>query len=122
MTRFALSLLIVMATANAAVAEWQMYRKDNKVIASFNYRSFAQFRNQPSVWVRWHYVSPKNGLGGKKIQFTADCPKHRLYEISAVPYDHDGNFLAENRHYDAPQEYPLKNDPLNKATFKILCR
>lgn len=122
MIRVALSLVLVIATANAAAAEWQLYRKDNKVTASVNYHSFASFRNKPSVWVRWHYESPKNGVGGRKIQFTADCPGHRLYEISAVPYDKDGNYLAEDRHYDAPKEYPLKKGSLNAATYRLLCR
>ena len=122
MIRLALALLIVMATTVQATANWQVYREDETVIASFNYLTFAPFRNQPSVWTKWHNVSQKARYGGKKIQFTADCAKHRLFEINSVPYDHEGNFLAENPRYDSPKEYPLKHNDLNKATYRLLCK
>ncbi len=114
-------VLIVMATSSLALANWQLYHKTDKVVASFDYLTFAPFRNQPSVWVRWHYVTPRNAIGGMKIHFTAECRKHQLFEIANVPYDRNGNFLSENRHEDTPKEYPLQ-DPLNSATYKLLCR
>jgi len=122
MIRLALALLIVMATTVQAAANWRVYREDETVIASFNYLSFASFHNQPSVWVKWHNVSKKARYGGTKIQFTANCANHRLFEINSVPYDHEGNFLAENPHYDSPKEYPLKHNDLNKATYRLLCK
>ncbi len=122
MIRHTLALLIVLAISAQAVADWQVYHKDNKVIASFDYVSFVQFRNQPSVWVRWHNVSKKALYGGRKIQFTADCANHRLCEIKSIPYNHDGNFLAEKPLYDSPKEYPLRNSDLNEATYRLLCK
>ena len=120
MIRLALALLTVLATQ--AVAYWQVYHEDDKVIASYDYVTFATFRSQPSVWVRWHNVSKKAKYAGKKIQFTADCTNHRMYEIDSVPYDHDGNFLAEKPMYDSPKEYALRNSDLNEATYRLLCK
>jgi hypothetical protein len=117
-----LALLIVLATTAQAVADWQVYREGNNVIASFDYLTFAPFRNQPSVWVRWHNVSQKARYGGRKIQFTANCANHRLFEIDSVPYDHNGQFLAENPSYDSPKEYPLDHNDLNVATYRLLCK
>jgi hypothetical protein len=122
MIRIALALLIVLAISSSAVANWQVYSKKDKIIASLDYVTFASFRNQPSVWVRWHNVSKKARYGGRKIQFTADCASHRLFEINSVPYDHAGIFLAGNPMYDSPKEYPLKNNDLNKATYRLLCK
>lgn len=122
MIRLTFVLLIVLMTSAQAVADWQVYHKYDKVIASFDYVSFAQFRNQPSVWVRWHNVSKKAQYGGRKIQFTADCANHRLFEIKSIPYNHDGSFLAEKPMYDSPKEYPLRNSDLNEATYRLLCK
>jgi len=122
MRRISLALLMVLATTAQSVAFWQIYREDGKVVASYDYVTFATFRNQPSVWVKWHNVSKKTMYGGTKIQFTADCAKHRLFEINSVPYDHDGNFLAEQPLYNSPREYPLKHNNLNEATYRLLCK
>lgn len=122
MIRHTLALLIVLATSAQAVADWQVYHENDKIIASFDYVTFAPFHNQPSVWVRWHNESKTAQYGGRKIQFTADCANHRLFEIDSVPYDHDGNFLAEKPMYDSPKEYPLRNSDLNEATYRLLCK
>jgi len=122
MMRLALALIIVLATTAQAVANWQLYSKDENVIASFDYLSFAPYRNQPSVWVKWYNVSKSALYGGLKIQFTADCANHRLYEISLIPYDHNGKYLAETSSYNSPKEYPLDHNDLHQATYKLLCR
>ena len=121
MVRLALALVIVLSTTAQAVANWQVYREDDEVIASYDYVSFAPFHNQPSVWVKWYNVSPKAPYGGIKIQFTADCANHRLFEINSVPFDHDGNYLAESPSYDSPKEYPVSHNDLSEATYKLLC-
>lgn len=122
MKHLALAVLIVATAASTAFAEWQLYREGEGVIASFNLDSFAPFQGKPSVWVRWQYVAPRDGVGGMKIQFMADCAAHKLYEIAADPYDPDGNYLASNRYYDAPKEFPVTPDSLNGATYQLLCR
>lgn len=122
MIRLALGVLIILATTAQAMANWQLYRENDEVIATYDYVSFAPFRNQPSVWVKWYNVSQNAKYGGLKIQFTADCENHRLFEINLVPYDHEGNFLAESPSYDTPKEYPLNHNDLNEATYKLLCR
>jgi hypothetical protein len=121
MVRLVLAVLMILTTSGAAFAQWQLYRENKQITASFKYQSFARFRNKPSVWVRWHYNSPGGKYGGKLIQFTADCKEHKLFEISVIPYDHDGDFLGENRHNDAPIEYRLKKGSLNSATYRLLC-
>ncbi|WP_298266795.1 hypothetical protein [Geobacter sp.] len=122
MKRLGLSVFLLAAATGTAFADWQLYRKDKAVVASFDILSFASFRHQPSVWVRWHYVTPRKGVAGIKIHFTANCSKHRLYEIATLPYDTDGNYLADNEHPDTPREYPLRHNSLNKATYELLCR
>jgi hypothetical protein len=122
MIRLVLALLIVLASTAQVTANWQEYRKDAKVIAAYDYVSFATFRNQASVWVRWHNLSKKEKYGGRKLQFTADCAHHRLFEINSVPYDHDGNFLVEQPRYNSPKEYPLSHNDLNIATYRLLCK
>jgi hypothetical protein len=122
MIRPVLALLIVMMAAGTAFAEWQLYREDTKVTASFDIASFAPFRGKPSVWVRWNYVTPRNGIGGKKIQFAADCAAHKLFEIASNPYDPKGNYLTWSRNYDKPKEYATTPGSLNEATYKLLCR
>lgn len=122
MIRAALALLIVLAAASAALAEWQLYREDTQIIASYDYATFAPFRGKPSLWVRWHYVAPRNGVGGMKIQFTADCAARRLYAIASNPYDAAGNYLASEQNYDNPKEYPMTPGSLDEATYNLLCR
>ncbi len=122
MTRFSLAVIVILATNSIANGAWQRYWQDTRVTAAYRIGSFATFRDHPSVWVRWHYRTHGEKYAGKMIQFTADCAKRRLYEISAIPYDHDGNYLGENRHYDAPMEYPLREGTLNGATYRLLCR
>ena len=122
MTRLAIALLIALAGPAPAFANWQVYHEDDRIIASFDYVTFAPFRNQPSVWVRWHNVSKKDEFGGRKIQFAADCEKQRLFEINSIPYDHKGNFLEARPHFDSPQEYRLRHNKLNEATYRLLCR
>ncbi len=122
MNRLFLAFLIVAVSAGVALAEWQRYKQGKDIVASYNIATFAPFRDKPSVWVRWHYVTPRNGLGGKKLQFTADCSAHKLFEIAANPYDPGGNFLAAQKHYDSPKEYPVTPGSLNEATYKLLCR
>jgi len=122
MSRLVLALAIIMTTCTTSFAEWQLYHQDSSIIASYNYDSFAPFRGNPSAWVRWHYVSPRDGMGGMKVQFTADCAAGKLYEIASTPYDTEGNYLASNQHFDAPKEYPVTSGSLNKATYKLLCR
>jgi hypothetical protein len=121
MKRFAIALLLIVATATQVKADWRVYREGKNIIASYDYLSFAPFQNQPSVWVKWQNVSKKAKLGGRKIQFTADCAKHRLFEINSIPFDRSGNFLEEHRLYKSPKEYPLKHNGLYKATFGLLC-
>jgi hypothetical protein len=122
MIRAVLVLLIVLTTAGEAFAMWQLYREDQNVIASYDYDTFAPFRGKPSVWVRWQYVTPREGVGGMKIQFTADCAAHKLYEIASNPYDPQGNYLQSIRNFDNPKEYPTPPGSLNEATYKLLCR
>jgi Surface-adhesin protein E len=121
MIRLAVTLLFVLATTSAVFADWRPYREDSTIIASFDYLSFASFHGQPSVWVRWHYVSPRNGVGGTKIHVTANCAEHRLYEIESNRYDTKGNYLAETKKYNPPKERSLAPGSLDEATFKLLC-
>ena len=116
MIRVAVALLIVLAGTAPAFANWQVYHEDDRIIALFDYVTFAPFRNQLSVWVRWHNVSKKDEYGGRKIQFVADCEKQRLFEINSFPYDHKGNFLEARPHFDSPREYRLRHNKLNEAT------
>jgi hypothetical protein len=122
MIRLLLIVLFLMVTSNIASADWELYRKDKKVISSVDILSYKPFHGQPSVWVRWHYVTPKHGVGGRKIQFTANCSRRRLFEIARHPYNADGKYLTPNKHYDSPIEYPLTPNSLNEATYKLLCR
>jgi hypothetical protein len=122
MIRLALALLIVTLAASTAFAEWQLYGEDTKVIASFDIASFAPFRGKPSVWVRWNYVTPRNGVGGVQIHFMADCAAQGLYEIASNPYDPEGNYLTSSRSYDKPKEYAVTPGSLNEATYNLLCR
>jgi hypothetical protein len=117
-----LAVLFVLAAAAAAFAQWQLYKEDGGTIASFDYATFAPFQDKPSVWVRWQYVSPRNGVAGTKLQFMADCAEHELYEIAENPYDAEGNYLASSRYYDAPKEFPVTPGSLNEATYDLLCR
>ena len=121
MIRLALSVLFLTVTTNTALADWQLYKKDKDIIASVDYLSYESFHDRPSVLVRWHYRTPRKGVGGLRIQFTADCRKHRLFEIAAFPYDVGGNYLKAHKNYDTPIEYPITQDSLNEATFKLLC-
>ncbi len=122
MVRSACFLLVLLFTTGVANADWQLYKKEGNVIASYDYLSFSPFKGNPSVWVRWEYVSPVKGIGGKKIQFTADCKASKLSAIASVPFDASGKYLAMDEQYDSPKEYPLAGSPLNKATYKLLCR
>jgi len=115
-----LAAILAVTFATPGWAMWQMYQKDG-IVASFDYDSFAPFRGKPSVWVRWHYATPQDGIGGKKIQFTADCSAGKLYAVADTPYDGDGNYLASNQYFDAPKEYPVTPGSLNEATYKLLC-
>jgi hypothetical protein len=121
MIKFALAAIMIVTAAAPASAQWQRYREDPDIAASFDIATFAPFRNNPSVWVRWNYASPKNGVGGMKIQFMADCQAQKLYEIAANPYDGDGNYLAPEQYFDAPKEFPVTSGSLNEATYKLLC-
>jgi hypothetical protein len=115
-------LLAVLFMTGVASADWQLYKEEGNVIASYDFLSFAPFKGNPSVWVRWEYVSPVNGIGGKKIQLTANCSDTSLFEIAVIPFDSSGEYLARDQHYDSPKEYPLTGNPLNEATYKLLCR
>jgi hypothetical protein len=122
MRHLALALLIVMAAATAAFAQWQLYKDDGSTIASFDLATFAPFQGNPSVWVRWQYASPRNGVAGAKMQFMADCAEHKLYEIAENPYDAEGNYLASKSYDSAPKEFPVTPGSLNEATYMLLCR
>jgi hypothetical protein len=61
-------------------------------------------------------------VAGAKIQFTANCTGHRLFEIASSPYDVAGNYLPEKKQYESPKEYLLTPGSLNEATYKLLCR
>ncbi|GFO56961.1 hypothetical protein GMSM_39680 [Geomonas sp. Red276] len=121
MLRLWIVVIVLVSTSTAAQANWQLYRKDRQVAASFDLLSFAPYHGQPAVWVRWHYVTPRSGLGGVKLLFTADCQKHRLYDVAEYPYDTAGEFLTPRKHYRSPKEYPLSPGSLNEATYKLLC-
>ena len=121
MIRLALSVLFLMVTATTVSADWQLYKEDKNIIASVNYLSYESFHNRPSVVVRWHYRTPRKGVGGLRIQFTADCKKHQLFEIAAYPYDLDGKYLKPHKNYSTPIEYPITPGSLNDATYKLLC-
>ena len=121
MIRLALTVLLLMATTDTVLADWQLYKKDDRIIASVDYLSYASFHNRPSVMVRWHYRAPREGVGGLKIEFTADCRKHRLFEIAAYPYDAGGKYLKPHKNYHSPIEYPIAPGSLNDATYKLLC-
>ncbi len=118
-----LALGIVVTTAAGADANWRLYHKDREVVASFDYLARASVRGQPATWVRWHNIVPRNGVGGAKLLFTADCKAHRLYEVEYLPYDAQGEYLAarSRKHRSAPKEYPLSPDSLNEATYRLLC-
>lgn len=121
MLRLSLAVIMVMSISSAVLADWELYRRDRSITASFDILSFAPFHNQPSVWIRWHYNTPRNGLGGVKLHFTANCRKHKLYEIAEYPYDTKGDFLKHRKRYDTPKEYQITPDSLNEATYKLLC-
>ncbi|MDD2338098.1 MAG: hypothetical protein PHD01_16180 [Geobacteraceae bacterium] len=122
MLRSACFLLALLFMTGVANADWQLYKEEGNVIASYDFLSFSPFKGNPSVWVRWEYVSPENGIGGKKIQFTANCTDTKLFAIAVVPFDTSGEFLTMDEQYNSPEEYPLIGNPLNKATYKLLCR
>lgn len=122
MKRMALAMAMVLMTAGGAAADWQVYREGKTVIAAVDYISYAPYHNQPSVWVRWHYVKPRQGVAGRKIQFTADCGHHRLFEIASATYNTAGDFIATNKYYHAPREFPIKPGSLNETTFELLCK
>ena len=115
------TLLFLLASATFVCADWRMYRKDDDIVASVNYISRSSFHGKPAVWVRWHYVTPKNGVGGVKIQFAADCPKHKLLEIERHPYNAEGIYLTHGKSYKSPPEYPVTPGSINEATYKLLC-
>jgi len=119
--RKSIVLLIILITACPCLANWRVYSEDKNIVASFDDLSRASFQGKPSLWVRWHYVHPENGVGGVKIQFTAHCAQHRLYEINSDPYDTERNFLGLIRREDAPREYPVTPGSLNEATYKLMC-
>lgn len=122
MNRLVWSLIVMMATSNAAFADWELYRKGKTVIASVDILTYEPFHGQPSAWVRWHYVTPRNGVGGRKIQFTANCSQHRLFEVASYPYDAAGEYLAPHKYYGSPKEYSIAPNSLNEATYQLLCR
>jgi hypothetical protein len=122
MLRSASFLLALLFSTGVANADWQLYKKEGNVIASYDFLSFSPFKGNPSVWVRWEYVSPEKGIGGKKIQFIAQCKGSKLFAIAIVPFDTSGKYLAMDKQYDSPIEYPLTGSELNKATYKLLCR
>ncbi len=117
----ALMVFVILFTASPALANWQLYWEDQNIVASFDYLSRSSFQGKPCLWVRWHYVHPRKGVGGVKIQFTADCAQHRLYEINSDPYDTEGNFLGLIRREDAPKEYPVTPRSLNEETYDLMC-
>ena len=121
MIRLALSALFLVMNANTVLADWQLYKKDNNIIASVDYLSYESFHHHPSVLVRWHYRTPSKGVGGIRIQFTADCRKHQLFEIAAYPYDEGGKYLKPHKNYNSPIEYIIAPGSLNEATYKLLC-
>ena len=122
MIRMAFSVLFIMVTSNPAFADWELYRKERGLVASVDILTYESFHGQPSVWVRWHYLTPENGVGGHKIQFTANCSLHRLFEIAIYPYNAEGKYLKPDKHYASPKEYPITPDSLNEATYDLLCR
>ena len=121
MKRLIWSLIVIMATSNAAYADWELYRTDKKVIASVDVLSYDPFHGRPSVWVRWHYVTAINSVGGLKIQFTANCSQHRLFEIATYPYNVAGKYLTPHKNYNSPKEYAITPNSLDEATYKLLC-
>ena len=122
MKALVVALFIVMAATGAAEANWRLYHKDNAVVASFDYLSRASLNGRPAVWVRWHYVAPRGGVGGEKLLFTADCTAHKLYEVKALTYDTGGTYLPKRKRTPpTPQEYSLPPGSLNEATYRLLC-
>lgn len=119
--RIVMLLALLTMIAPPAFGDWQLYWQDAHTAASFDILSRTPFKGQPALWTNWRFTPPRKGLGGKKIQFTADCRKHKLFEIASAPYDANGIYLPEADHYDAPREYPLTGNPLNKATYSLLC-
>ncbi|HET6420623.1 MAG TPA: hypothetical protein VFG19_10730 [Geobacteraceae bacterium] len=117
-----LAVAIVIAASGTTFANWQVYREDKSIVASVDYLSRASFRGKPSVWVRWHFKQPRKGIGGVKIQFTADCARRNLYEIAYIPYDTKGNYLTPSENYDSPKQYTVTPHSLNEATYRLLCR
>jgi hypothetical protein len=122
MKQLLLAILLVAAASGTAFADWQLYWKGKNLTASFDLLSREPFRGKPSLWVRWNYVTPRKGIAGVKIQFTADCAGRRLYEVSEVPYDTGGNYLKLRKNYDSPKEYGITPGSLNEATYRLMCR
>jgi hypothetical protein len=116
------AVLMVLTLSGTAFADWQLYWNGKDITASFDLLSREPFRGKPSLWVRWQYVTPRNGIAGIKIQFTADCSGHRLYEISRVSYDPAGNYLKLKKNYDSPKQYGITPGSLNEATYQLMCR
>ncbi len=121
MLRGACALFLVVIAVMPAQASWQQYRLDDSVSAAYDIATFSPFRGNPSVWVKWDYLTPQNGTAGMKIHFSADCRAGKLLEFTAIPYDTDGNYLAEKDFADAPVEFPVTPGSLNEATYKLLC-
>ncbi len=96
--------------------------EDSDTIASYNYDTFEPFEGKPSVWVKWQYIAPRDGIAGVRIQFTADCSTQKLYEISLYPFGPGGAYHDPTLNVNDPKEYPLAPDSLNEATFRLLCR
>ncbi len=122
MGRLALSVVVVLLTCSVASADWRLYRKGGDVIATFDYLSRLPYHGQPSLWVNWRYVVPKNGVGGVRLQVTADCKEHRLYGIASYPYDVGGNYLKPVKRYTSPREFPISPGSLNEATYNLICK
>lgn len=120
--RSALVTLLVLTTISTANADWQLYRKDSDTIASYNQDTFEPFKGNPSVWVKWHYITSRDGIAGVRIQFVADCSTQKLHEISLYPYGPGGAYLDPTLNSNDPKEYPLTPDSLNEATYRLLCR
>ncbi len=117
-----LAVIPVFVLTGTAVAEWQPYRTEYGVVASYNYDTFASFQGNPSVWVRWHYDTPRKGVAGVTIHFTADCSSHTLYEIAENTYGPGGDYLSTTQNYENPKEYPVSPGSLNEDTYRLLCR
>ncbi len=116
-----MAVVLSVAASGTAFADWQLYWKGDNITATFDLLSREPFHGKPSLWVKWNYAKPMNGIAGIKLQFMADCSGHRLYKIYEIPYDAGGNFLKPKKYYASPREYKIIPASPGEATYKLMC-